>query len=121
MALRMVCIDDSGTVRLAADGPIMSGNFASASDHPLETLLGVAWARHRVLLDLDKADYIDSHAVGWLLNCHRAFAAGGGRLVLHSVQPKVRRILTTLRVDAVLPLAADEASAQSLLQKKEVA
>lgn len=121
MALRMVCIDENGTVRLATDGPVTSGNFASASDNPLETLLGSAWARHRVLLDMEKADYIDSHAVGWMLDCHKAFAAGGGRLVLHSVQPKVRRILTVLRVDAVLPMADDQAAGESFLKKKEVA
>lgn len=121
MGLRMVCIDDGSVVRLASDGPITSCNFASAVDNPFQTLLGAAWAKHRILLDLRQTDYIDSSAVGWLLNSHRAFTAGGGRLVLHSLHPKVRRILTTLRVDAVVPLADDEISAQYLLLNKEAA
>lgn len=121
MGLRMICIDDGGTVRLASDGPITTSSFASAADNPLQTLLGAAWSKHRVLLDLHETDYIDSSAIGWLLNSHRGFANGGGRLVLHSVQPKVRRILAVLRVDAVIPLAEDEASAQSLLVAKEAA
>jgi anti-anti-sigma factor len=122
MGLRIICIDDGGAVRLASDGPITSDMFFTAGvDNPLEALLGAAWSRHRVLLDLRQTEYIDSSAVGWLLNSHKAFVGAGGRLVLHSVQPKVRRILTTLRIDAVVPLAEDEPAARLVLNQKEAA
>ena len=113
MKLTLVSIDkDGGVVRVAVDGNITTADF-QGSKNPLETLLGVTWFTNRVLLDMDKADYIDSSAVGWLIGSHKAFKEGGGSLVIHSVQPSVRQILDLLKIDRVVPICADESQARA--------
>src|SRR5439155_24452109 len=82
MILRTVSIDNDGSVRIAADGPLTCRSFKGTGDNPLQTLLGNGWARRKILLDLRRADYFDSFALGWLINCHREFSNSGGLLLL---------------------------------------
>jgi anti-anti-sigma factor len=118
MNLRIVSIERDGSVRLEVDGPITSDSFAAASDNPLEGLLGGEWWRHHLLLDMSRADYLDSAGVGWLINCHRALTVHGGTMALHSVPAKALRILQTLKIDSILPLAQNEAAARKVLKKE---
>ena len=119
MNLRMVSIESDGSVRIAADGPITSTCFQSPADNnPLQLLLGAGWARHRVMLDMARADHIDSCALGWLINCHREFEENHGLLVLHSVQPKVLRILKTLKLDTIIPMVDNELAALNVRWKE---
>lgn len=117
MNLRIVSIERDGSVRMAVDGPITSESFTSA-DNPLEQLLGGEWWRHHLLLDLSKADHVDSAGVGWLINCHKAMTLHGGSMVLHSVQPKAMRILQTLKIDTIVPLAQNEPAARKAMRKE---
>src|SRR2546427_13264201 len=89
MILRTISIENDGSARIAADGPLTSRTFKGNSDNPLQTLLGNGWARRKILLDLRRADYFDSCALGWLLNCHRELSQNGGCMLLHSAPPKV--------------------------------
>ena len=45
---------------------------------------------------------------------HKAFKEGGGTLVVHSLQPAVKQILTVLKIGRVVPLVADETEARAL-------
>jgi anti-anti-sigma factor len=67
------------------------------------------------MLNLDRTDYIDSSAIGWLIGSQRAFKEGGGQMVIHSIQPGVRQILDLLKISKVMPMAADEAEARKIL------
>ncbi len=68
----------------------------------------------RVLLDLAGTEYIDSTGVSWLLTCHKRCREGGGKLVLHSLNPLVKQVLQVLKLDRVLHIAdsADKARAE---------
>ena len=65
MILRTVSIDNDGSVRVAADGPLTCRSFKGAGDNPLQTLLGSGWSRRKILLDLRRgmADQLPSRAV----------------------------------------------------------
>jgi anti-sigma B factor antagonist len=67
-----------------------------------------------VALDLSGTDYIDSTGVSWLLTAHKRCREGGGKLVLHSINPLVKQVLGVLKLDRVLQLAenAEKAHAQ---------
>ena len=114
MKLTLTSIEKDGIVRVAADGNITTADFDSSGKNPLESLLGVTWFTNRVLLNLDRTDYIDSSAIGWLIGTHKAFKEGGGTLVVHSLQPAVKQILTVLKIGRVVPLVADETEARAL-------
>jgi len=109
--LRIVSIDNDPSIRIAVDGPLTSENVVASPAETLGALLGAGWARHRIVVDMSKADHIDSSAIGWLLNCHRALESAGGSMVLHSVQPNVLRILRMLKIESILPIVEDEEAA----------
>src|SRR6266850_5922553 len=114
MKLTLVSIEKDGTIRVATEGNITTGDFEAGAKNPLEALLGATWFTTRVLLNMDKTDYIDSSAIGWLIGCHKAFKEGGGVIVVHSVQPNVKQILDVLKIGRVLPIVSDETEARAL-------
>ncbi len=115
MKLQIVSIDNVGSVRLLAEGPFTSDSFPADSHNPLHLLLGDGWPKHRLVLDLSKIDNIDSSAIGWLINCHTELSTNGGRMVLHSIQPRVQQMLRALKFEAMMPLADDELSARAAI------
>jgi anti-anti-sigma factor len=114
MKLALVSIDKDGVIRVAAEGSITAGDFPSDGKNPLETLLGLTWSTTRVLLDLAHVSYIDSSAIGWLIGTVRSFREGGGKFVIHGVQPNVRQIFDVLRVARVVPMTEDETAARKV-------
>src|SRR4051812_12471615 len=111
MILRTISIEKDGSVRIAADGPLTCRSFRGAGDNPLQTLLGNGWSRRTVLLDLRRADYFDSFALGWLINCHRELSTNGGLLLLHSASAKVIQFLRLLKLESILPVYENESAA----------
>ena len=69
MKLSLLSIDPGGFIRLANEGNITSADFTADGKNPFEALIGANWSTHRVLLDLDKTAFIDSAAIGWLIEC----------------------------------------------------
>jgi anti-anti-sigma factor len=114
LKLSLLAIDNHGLIHARAEGSITSHDFPAAGVDPLEALLGANWKAGRVVLDFSSVRYVDSSAVGWLIGAQRAFREGGGRLVLHSVQPMVRQIFDVLKVGRVVPMAEDLEAARQL-------
>jgi hypothetical protein len=115
MKLQIVSIDNDGSVRLLAEGPFTSDSFPNGGDNPLHVLLGDGWSKHRLVLDLSKVEQIDSSAIGWLINCHSELSKSGGRMVLHSIQPRVHQMLRALKFEAMMPLLEDELTARAAI------
>lgn len=115
MKLSLVSIDPAGFVRVASNGNITSSDLHLDQNNPMSSILGDNWRTHRVLLDLGKTDFIDSSAIGWLIETDKGFREGGGRLVVHSLTPRVRQVMDLLKIDRALNLATDEPSARQVL------
>ncbi len=121
MALKLSVItkDASGIVFAAAYGQATAHDFANPESLLFDQILGTSWARHRVALDMDAVPYLDSSAIGWLIQAQKHFRDAGGSLALHSVQPHVRNILSLLKIERVVPMGYDAAGAKTLLTSKE--
>jgi anti-anti-sigma factor len=115
MKLSMVSIDKDGIVRIRADGSITSADLLADAKNPLEALVGTNWSNTRLMLDLSKVHYIDSSAIGWLINSHKELKDHGGRIVAHSIQPAVMQVLKLLKIEQVVAMADNEAAARSVL------
>jgi anti-anti-sigma factor len=116
MKLSLVSIEKAGYVRLEAEGDITSGDFLdSGGKNPLETVLGANWASNNVMISLEKTAFIDSSAIGWLIDAQRKSKAAGGKLVLHSAPARVRDVFDLLKMRVVLNLKDDENSARNFL------
>jgi anti-anti-sigma factor len=119
MKLSLVRIDKGGFVALAAEGTITTADVQGAAAkgvNVFEGVLGPGWATNQVLLDMGQVNFIDSSAIGWLIDSNKAFKKAGGRLVPHSIQPPVRQVLDLLRIGQAIPLASDEAAAKAMLE-----
>jgi anti-anti-sigma factor len=108
--------DDNRLTRLACAGEI-SQIRARTTGNPLEELLGPDWPGRTILIDFEKADWIDSSGISWLIVSHRRCRDAGGRLVLCRFPERIRTVLAFCKIDTVLNVAADEAAALALLEK----
>ena len=114
MKLSLVSIEKEGFIRVATEGNITGTDFQSGDNkNPLEQLLGMTWSNNKVLLNMERTQYIDSTAIGWLISCHKEFKAHGGTFVVHSVQPQVRQVLDLLKIGKVVPILENEAAARA--------
>jgi anti-anti-sigma factor len=107
---------DDALVRLSCDGAIRQISLAPGRD-PLEELLGADAFRRRVLIDLEKTDFIDSSGIGWMIACQKHFVQAGGKLIFHSAPPLVQQVFDLLQLQRVLNLAVDEAAARASAQE----
>ena len=110
--------DDSGIAHVTAAGEATAVDFQLAGAHHFDSLLGNEWESRLVLLNMEQVSYIDSSAISWLITAQRSFRGGGGKLVLHSLAPAVRNILNMLKIERVVPLAANAAAGRAMLREK---
>jgi len=106
---------DGGIACVSGEGDLSQSPQPASLDKALEALLGADCYRRPVLLDLEKARFIDSSGVGWLMTSHKRFRTDGGRLVLHSVPPMVAQVLRLLNLHTVLSIQPDQAAARALV------
>jgi anti-anti-sigma factor len=112
MKLSLVSIERAGYVKLVSDGDINSNDLLEANGSNLfEKVLGASWASHNILLDLSKTAFMDSFAIGWLIDSQRKSQTAGGKIALHSAQPRVAELIDLLKLRIVLNLKNDEKSA----------
>ena len=116
--LSVISTDPSGAVCVAGYGEATATDFPTQQHMHFDMLLGANWASRRVALDLDAVPYLDSSAIGWFIQAQKQFRLGGGYLVLYSVQPHVKNILHLLKIERVVPIGSDLASALKLLQEQ---
>jgi anti-anti-sigma factor len=114
MELFLTGEDDSATC-VAVQGDISQAQFPVNNNNPLEELLGADCYSRHVLLDLDQGGFIDSSGVGWLMACHKRFLASGGRLILYSLPPMIEQVIQLLRLQTILTIKPDQASALALV------
>lgn len=110
-----VVSQDGGVLRMELEGRICQQELASLGD-PFTALLGEDAYSWKLLLNLERAEFIDSLGVAWLLKCHKKFRDEGGLMVMHSVPPTIQQVLRVLQLNKVFNLADDAAGAQAVAQ-----
>jgi anti-anti-sigma factor len=112
--MRLTMVGDAQDIcRLACEGDFTLEDLQGPSD-PLEKILGPNGFGRKVLLNLERATYLDSCGVGRLIHWQHRFAEAGGMLVLHSIPTSILYVLKLLQMERVLKMAADEAAALRL-------
>ena len=71
----------------------------------------VAAGRHNIVIDLTPVTYIDSAAIGCLMDLYRQVSTSGGRLKLSGVQKRVETMLTLTGAQNFIEIHADEPTA----------
>jgi anti-anti-sigma factor len=104
---------DTEAVSLQCEGWITQSQLKPGID-PFAQISGARTYTQRVLLDLERTEFIDSSGIGWLMGCHKKFGQEGGCLVIHSVPPMIRGVFELLKLHTVFRLAENEAAARKL-------
>jgi len=101
-------------VRVRCAGEVTLAGLPAGTD-PLGDLLGGNPYARRVVVDLERATFIDSGGISLLIIWQKRFLRDGGRIALYNIPPMVRQVLDLLNLKSVLILADDEASARALV------
>lgn len=113
MEIRIQSTDDN-LVRIQLSGRITQDSRPD-DGNPLAQAVGQDVYGRRVMLDMERVEFLDSSGIGWLLSMNRQFREQGGALALHSVPPLVANALKLLRLDEVLTIADDAREAERSL------
>jgi anti-anti-sigma factor len=105
-------------VRVELVGRLSHDGWTADFD-PFAELIGADVYSRRVLLNLQRSNYLDSSGVSWLLESNQRFQKAGGTLVLHSASPITAQFLKMMRMDLVLTLVSDEAAARQKVNGHE--
>jgi anti-anti-sigma factor len=112
--MKLTQIADDGTLlHVRCEGPVSQAGLIPHSDL-LAEVVGPAYAARKVLLDMERSEFIDSGGVSWLIGYHKRFTAGGGVLVLYSIPPRIMQVLQILRMHLIFNVAANETSARAV-------
>lgn len=103
MRLTMRIPEDDGSITVGCSGQISQSNFGDSTD-PLLDLIGRDGLKRKVQLDLERAEYIDSSGIGWLVGCHKRFLQAGGEFKLVKVPPVIYQVLEFCGLHGVLKM-----------------
>jgi anti-anti-sigma factor len=115
MKLSLLEIDKTGVARVGGQGEITIRDFADPGKNPLELVLGSTWATQRVLLNLEQVEFIDSSAIGWMIDTHRRFKDQGGRIIWYAPSPRVKDMIDLLKMRQLLDFKETEADARAAM------
>ncbi|MCC6419592.1 MAG: STAS domain-containing protein [Gemmataceae bacterium] len=109
-----VVADEGDVVRVQCEGEISQVKF-QLNDNPLEALLGPSVYSRKLLVNLERVEFLDSSGISWLVVSHKNFQQGGGILVLYSIPPRITQVLQFCRMDRLLKMVEDEPAARTLI------
>lgn len=103
-----------GVCHLSLAGRISQVSNSAISEE-LSQLVGASNLNQKILLSLQKTEFIDSSGIGWLLETDKKIRAAGGAFVLHSLPLEVQHVFGLMRLNKVLTVAKDRHQADALV------
>ena len=117
-ALFEVSIPAEGPPQLRLLGKVTGDDLREAGCDLIK-LFGVEVYSRPLLIDMSGTDFLDSSGIGWLLEQHKQFRSGKGKIILHSVPPMVSKVMQLMSLHRVLPIADDEQAASLLAESRD--
>lgn len=72
----------------------------------------------RLAIDLSMTFHVSSRALGLLVAFRKQISAKGGKLVVFSANPAVKKVLEVTRLTTLIPVLNDERAASALLERE---
>jgi anti-anti-sigma factor len=107
MKLTLDVLNPTGTSSVKVAGHISQSRFPAGVADPLVELFGPVVHSHKVSLNMELVDYIDSSGIGWLIGSHKRFREGGGQLILARLPPGVAQILRFCGLETLFTIERD--------------
>lgn len=116
MNLQLTSVE-ADRVFVRVEGPVTPGSFGGFED-PLEKLIDPRGYNRTIVLNLQHAESIDSSGLAWLLSWDRRTRQAGGALGLCAPSPRISEVLRISRLDMILTIWQDEATARAALDAR---
>ena len=116
MKLTYKPLPNDEVLRVVCEGPVSVRGRPPGSE-PLQELLGPRCYKQKVVLNLERADGMDTSGLTWMVRVAGLFAAGGGRFAVYGFSPTIRHTLEVLGMIGTIPLASAEALAIDAVNK----
>lgn len=100
---------------LTPGGQGRGGSGAPPADERSGEEGGLAWPVQAVVVDMTAVDFIDSYAVGVLVQGHHLARRSGRGYALVATHPMIHKLFEITRLASVMPLHPDVASAVASL------
>ena len=99
---------------------ILNGRMDLEGTHTIEQNFAFATSTQprQIAVDMSGVSFLASIGIRALLTAARAQVNRGGRLVLCSLQPMVKKVVSTAAIDQVIPVYADFEEARDALQRE---
>jgi anti-anti-sigma factor len=114
MKLTLLPLQNDAVIRVRSEGPVTLREAQGPTD-PLQVLLGPHCYSHKVLLNLERSQSIDTSGICWLVRSQGRFSASQGSFVLCAVPPTVTDILDFLRLRSLLHIADNEVKGRAMV------
>jgi anti-sigma B factor antagonist len=111
-------VDESGDVRIVRVTETRL-TYPTLSAFLAEVRALVEGGAHKLIIDLATVTYIDSAAIGCLMDIYRLVNDKGGAVRLASLQPRVETMISMTGVHKIIELFRDEASAIDAFSAKK--
>ena len=108
--------DEQDLLQIQCAGDVVLPDFQPDND-PLVKFLGPQVYSRKLLLNMEKTNFLDTSGIGWLISCHKQCQQAGGILVLYAIPTRARYILQLLHMDHLLHLAPDLEAARAIALK----
>src|SRR5262249_26682741 len=119
MKLTYKPLSNDEILRVACEGSLSVRAQPRGSD-PLLDLLGPHCYRQKVVLNLERADGVDTSGLMWLIRVVTKFDQGGGRLAVYGFSPNFRNMLEVLGMTGMVTLASSEQLAIQAVCRSEI-
>lgn len=110
MKLTYKPLPNDEVLRVVCEGLVSLRDRPPGSE-PLQELLGPRCYKQKVVLNLERADGMDTSGLTWMVKVAGHFVTGGGRFVVYGFSPTIRHTLEVLGMIGTIPLASSEALA----------
>src|SRR5215831_6183669 len=109
VALEIAQREMDGIYLLALSGRLVLGEESNGFRATVENLLSLGATK--IVVNLERVNYVDSAGLGALIEAHRKTKAKGGRLKLSNLGPNFRQALELARLLTVFETCPTEAGA----------
>jgi anti-anti-sigma factor len=115
MKLSLLPLQNDALIRVRCEG-VVSLRGLDPNAEPLRDLLGGNCYSHKLLLNLEKTQGIDTSGLSWLCRASRLIQRANGAFVLYAIPPVVARVFDFVRVGDTLPVASSESAAEEMIR-----
>jgi len=92
-------------------------NIYNATNIKELVLKKVENGENKIIINLERVNYIDSSGIGTLISCNSILSQKKGALIIENVNESIKKIFKLTQLDSILNIASNEEDAINFFKK----